>query len=167
MLHGSFAAPVALDPRTSAFDVTPVAASEGGGSIGWVGESFVLGALPSLMMATADMGGHFSAPSTPADGLVPVGRDGAGDLVLQDLLLELEMSQGTTPQSGSAPASPVAVQPIAGGALEPSPLAPFTGTPLALSLSSFVTAEPVAGRGAALAWKSGATGRVAIATWRP
>jgi hypothetical protein len=165
MLRGSFAAPVALDAHTSAYYVTPVAANAGGGSIAWVGEPFLPGALPSLMVVTAGMEG-VSTPSTPADGLVPVGRDAAGDLVLQDLLLELEITQGTTP-GGAAPASPVAVQPIAGRALEPSPLAPITGAPPALSLPSSLIAEPGVGRGVALAWTNGVTGRVAIATWRP
>ncbi len=166
MLRGSFAAPVALDPRTSAYYVTPVAANAGGGSIAWVGEPFLPGALPSLMMATAGVEGNVSTPSTPADGLVPVGRDATGDLVVQDLLLELEITQGITP-GGALLGSPVAVQPVAGRALEPSPLAPIAGTPLALSLSSSLIAEPAVGRGAALAWTNGVTGKVAITTWRP
>jgi len=165
MLRGSFAAPVALDPHTSAYSVTPVAANAGGGSVAWLGE-LSASRFPGLMMATADTEGHFSIPSTPADGLVPVGRDSAGDLVLQDLLLEFEISQGTIP-GAAAPASPVAVQPVAGAELEPSPLALITGTPPAGSVSSPFIAEAAIGRGAALAWRNGVTGKVAIATWRP
>ncbi len=163
MLHGSWGAAHALDPRTTAYYVTPVAAGEGGGSVGWVGEADLPGARPGLMLATAGPGGAFSAPSTPADGLVPVTRDGAGDLVLQDLLLDLELSQGSTASGAAAPASPVALQPFTGAALEPSPLSPFAQT----SLSTFTTAQPPFGRGAALAWTSGVLGQVAIATWRP
>ncbi len=94
MLHGSWGASRALDQHTTAYYVTPVAAGEGGGSVGWVGEAALPGAHPSLTLATAGREGDFSAPSTPADGLVPVARDGAGDLVLRDLLLDLELIQG-------------------------------------------------------------------------
>ncbi len=55
------------------------------------------------------------------------------------------------------------MQPVTGGALEPSPLSPFPET----ALSTFATAQSAFGRGAALAWTSGVLGEVAIATWRP
>lgn len=162
MLHGSWSAPVALEPHSEGNVVTAVAGRGGGGSVGWL-----VGMPPRLpMMATADATGRFSGSSTPASDLVPVARDGAGDVVLQDILLPEEWRDGITSTSPIS-VSPVAIEPLAGGAPESSPLAPFVGTPLTLSLSAFATAEAFVGRGAALVWQNGATGQIAISTWRP
>jgi hypothetical protein len=161
MRHGSFRAPVALAPHAQATAMTAVAANGGGGSVSWLNE--IPGPQATSLTATADPAGHFSGASTPASGLVPVARDAAGDIVLQDTLLAYEASQGRTPPSGTTPVSPIAVQPAVGGSLEPSPLSSFAGTPLA----SLATAVPPAGRGAALVWQNSGKGRAFVTTWRP
>jgi hypothetical protein len=160
MLHGALGAPVAL-PSEGTKAVTAVAANGGGGSVGWVPEP-VSAAPDSVMVATADASGRFSPPSVQADRLAPAARDGAGDILLR----EPDIFSGSR-SLGTPFASPFAVQPATGGALQPSPVpqSPFGQTGQA---AVFATAEPV-GRGAALAWPltwpSGS--KVAIATWRP
>ena len=159
MLRGIFGAPVTL-PSDATNSVTAVAANGGGGSVGWVPEP--LSASPdNVMVATADASGVFSLPSVQADRLVPVARDGFGDTLLK----EPDVSSGSYALAGSPFASPVAVQPLTGGALEPSPM-PRTQSPFAQSsaATAFATAAPV-GRGAAIAWPL--ANKLAIATWRP
>jgi hypothetical protein len=168
MLRGSLQAPVALAPNDSAVGFVPaVAANGGGGSVGWLDTNRTYPA-QSLRMATAGAAGRFSVASTQANNLVPVARDGAGNVLLD------ELNPTGEPLGGPTPVSPFAVQPAAGGALQPSPVpqSPFGQTG---QHTVFATAEPV-GRGAALAWPlsvshgSGPlvnTGKVAIATWRP
>ena len=159
MLHGTLGAPVALpSDRTQA--VTAVAANGGGGSVGWVPEP--VSATPdSVMVATADASGRFSPPSVQADRLAPAARDGAGDILLR----EPDVFSGSYSLAGAPFASPFAVQPATGGALQPSPM-PRTQSPFAQSSPGtvFATTEPV-GRGAAVAWPLGNI--LAIATWRP
>lgn len=158
MLHGTLGAPVAL-PSDGTKAVTAVAANGGGGSVGWVPEP--ASAAPySVLVATADASGRFSLPSVQANRLVPVARDGAGDILLR----EPSVFSGSYSLAGTPFASPFAVQPASGGALQPSPL-PATQSPFAQPTSAtFATAEPV-GHGVAIAWPLG--NRVAVATWRP
>jgi len=166
MLHGSWKTPVALEPHSEGSLVTAAGRNGGGGGVGWLVTSPGGYSPRGAMTATADATGHFSASTAPASGLVPVARDGAGDVVLQDIVLPEDLKLGITP-SGPITASPV-VDPVTRGAPEPSPLAPFVGgTPLTLSESVFATAESPTGRRVALVWLNGLTGRVGVSTWRP
>jgi hypothetical protein len=157
MLHGTLGAPVAL-PSDGTKAVTAVAANGGGGSVGWVPEP--VSATPrSVLVATADASGRFSPPSVQADRLAPAARDGAGDI----LLGEPDVFSGSYSLAGTPFASPFAVQPATGGALQPSPI-PRTQSLFAQSATTvFATTEPV-GRGAAIAWPLPGN-KVAVATW--
>lgn len=161
---GVFTPPVALDSGTSTSRAVPVANESGGGSIAWMGWSFTSAPTASLLMAGVDASGQLSPPAGPANSLAPVARDATGDLILQD---RIEEPYGPIPPHGSSLASPVAVQPAAGGAPDPSPLRPFVGTALELSRSTFATAVSAVGPGVALIWRDDKAGKLAVAIWRP
>ena len=163
MRAGVWQRPAVLAPRAWSYRLTPVAAPTVG-TVSWVGQSF-MPAAPQLLSASVDQRGSFSPATVPSTRVVPVARDAAGDVVLEDLLLAREVSEGRTP--GSQPAPPIAVQPAGAGAPEPAPLASFEGTPLVRSLSSDAIAVAGSGRNVALAWQSGASSRVTISIWRP
>ncbi len=163
LLGGSFGPSVALDAGSYTTRVVPVAATGGGGSVSWI---TTLGALaPSTLTATADASGRFSPAAAPREGLAPVASDAAGDTALADLPHE-EPSAVPLASGSATSASPVAVQPAGGGALEPSPLRWFAGAGPTPSFAFFATATASAGRGVALAWQTRA-GAASVATWRP
>ena len=166
MVNGAWRRPYVPDPRATAAEVTPVAAGAGGGTVGWVNQPYAP-APPVVLSMTADTSGAFSAPAAPAGRLAAVARDAAGDVVIEDLLARRELSEARTSPGGPGSPSPVAMLAAGAATDEPSPMSPFTGTPLALSLSGVAVAMPVTGRGAAIAWQAGASARVTIATWRP
>jgi len=105
------------------------------------------------MVAVGDGSGRFSAPSVPLDGLMPWQRDGAGNTLL---------TLGSAGASGTQ-ASPVAVQPVGGGPVQPSPV-PLPMTLLGPSLVGVAMTQPI-GAGAVVAWTAGA--RLKLSTWRP
>jgi hypothetical protein len=164
---GSLGPPTALDPNALAFAITPVAADVGGGTVGWVGEAPTPGAAPTLELTSAGADGRFSPAAPPGNSLIPVGRDDAGDVVLQDLLLEQKMVEGGATPVAGGPSSPIAAQALGAVVPEPSPLSPFAGSPLTRSLSGTITVLAASGRGAAVVWANEATSQVALATWRP
>jgi hypothetical protein len=149
----SLSAPVALEPGsvTLGSEVNAVAANEGGGTLSWSETPAPYPSAARTMLAVGDTSGHFSAPSVPPLGLMPMLRDGAGDML---------MKLGRIGGPAGLPSSPVAMQPAGGGAVQASPM-PLP--PLA-SLAGVATAQPV-GAGAAAAWLAGA--KLEISTWRP
>jgi hypothetical protein len=153
MTGGSLGAPVALQPGSAdiASAVNAVAANEGGGTVSWsaMGPSYPSSA--HAMLTVGDASGRFSAPSASPVGLMPMLRDGVGDM-----LLKLGWAGGPA----GIPPSPVVMQPAGGGAMQPSPMP----LPPSASLAGIVTTQPV-GTGAAAAWIAGA--RLTISTWRP
>ncbi|MGA2453416.1 MAG: hypothetical protein ABSG93_07845 [Solirubrobacteraceae bacterium] len=153
MTEGSLSAAVALQPGSAniASPVNAVAANEGGGTVSWSETPPPYPGSARTMLAVSDASGHFSAPSVSPVGLMPMLRDGVGDMLLK---------LGRTGGPAGIPPSPVAVQPAGGGAVRPSPM-PLP--PLA-SLAGVVTTQPV-GAGAAVAWVAGA--KLEISTWRP
>ena len=124
----SLGAPTALDPKAWAFALTSVASDDGGGTVGWVHEAFTATTAPTLALTSAGADGRFSPAAPPSDSLIPVARDDAGDLVLQDLLLERQMWQGGAAPAAGGPSSPIAAQAVGAATPEPSPLSPFGGS---------------------------------------
>ncbi len=153
MTGESLSAPVALQPGSAGIGsaVNAVAANGGGGTVSWSETPPPYPSSLRTMLALGDASGHFSTPSVSPDGLMPMLRDGAGDV-----LLKLGWAGGPA----GIPPSPVAVQPAGGGAVQPSPM-PLP--PLA-SLAGVVTTQPV-GAGAAAAWVAGA--KLELSTWQP
>ncbi len=153
MTGGSLSAPVALQPGSAdlASPVNAVAANGGGGTVSWSTMPPTYPSSPQTMLTVGDSSGHFSAPSASPIGLMPMLRDGTGDM-----LLKLGGSDGPA----AVPPSPVAMQPAGGGAIQPSPM-PLA--PLA-SLAGIATTQPL-GPGAIVAWVAGA--ELEISTWQP
>lgn len=148
----SLSAPVALEPGSvsATSEVNAVAASQGG-TVSWSAMQAPQSSSVRALLAVGDAGGHFAAPSVSPVGLMPVLRDGAGDVLLK---------LGWIGGPAGLPSSPVAMQPASGGAAQPSPMP----LPPSASLAGVVTTEPL-GTGAAAAWVAGA--KLQISTWRP
>lgn len=160
MRSGSLTAPVALQPSSAsvASSLNAVAANEGGGTVSWSGGPSLYPGSARVMLAVGDASGRFSAASASPSGLMPALRDGAGDVVLR-------LGEGS---AGAEPVpSPVALQPVAGGPVQASPMPLAPTSPMATASASFAgmaTVQPL-GAGAAVAWISGAT--LDVSTWRP
>ncbi len=167
MTGGSLGAPVALQSASTTVPgpLDAVAANGGGGTVSWP-EAPPSPSPVRMMMAVGDANGHFSAPTVSPLGLVPVLRDGVGDLLLTlgPSNPYAPLGGGPTGPAGTAP-SPVAMQPAGVGAAQPSPvpLPPTTLTPRA-SLAGVATTQPV-GSGSTVAWVAGA--ELDVSTWRP
>ncbi|HST33467.1 MAG TPA: hypothetical protein VLJ80_08100 [Solirubrobacteraceae bacterium] len=154
MTSGSLSPPAALQPGsadTATSSVNAVAANDGGGTLSWSARPRTYPGPGHTMLAVGDTSGHFAAPSVSPDGLMPVLRDGVGDVLLK---------LGWIGGSGGLPPSPLAMQPAGGGVVQSSPMP----LPPSASLAAVVTTQPV-GAGAAAAWVAGA--KLEISTWQP
>jgi hypothetical protein len=149
MTGGSLSAPVALQPvpANTVSAVNAVAANGGGGISSWSETPPPYPSSARTMLAVGDASGHFSPPSVSPVGLMPIVRDGVGDMLLK---------LGRVGGPAGVPPSPVAMQPAGGGAAQPSPVP----LPPSASLVGAVAAQPV-GAGAAVAWVAGAKLEVA------
>jgi len=152
MTGKALSVPVALQPGSTnaASSVNAVAANDGGGTVSWSETPTPYPSSARTMLAVGDTSGDFSAPSVSPVGLMPMLRDGVGDM-----LLKLGWSGGPA----GLPPSPVAMQPAGGGAVQSSPMP----LPPSASLAGLVTTQPV-GAGAAVAWV--AVAKLEISTWR-
>ena len=160
LVGGVLGPPAVLDPYPGTGLPVAVATGPGEGTVAWMGRQSSMGAL-STFSADALPGGAFASPVAAVDGVIPVGRDEAGDLLLEQTV------EGDRIDAGLL--SPVVMQPQR-GAPEPSPVPVASSTGSGAEIGRAV-ALPSAGNGAAVVWqlyaRVGRSGRTFLAVWRP